>query len=133
MNAPGAGLSPRPAAPLGIHHLALRVADCEASRAFYGDTLGLREIRRSTQEDVVQSIWLGLDEDALLMLERRLRGAGPEAGSGHVLALAVDDLPSWERRLAERGVRIEDRTAHTIYFRDPDGHRLGLTVFPRTT
>jgi len=132
LSAPETGLPRRPM-PLGIHHLALRVADCEASRAFYVDTLGLHEIRRSTRDDAVQSIWLGLGEDAILMLERRLRGAGPESGSGHVLALAVEDLPSWEERLAARGVPIEDRTAHTIYLRDPDGHRLGLTVFPRTT
>lgn len=131
MKAPENGPAPRPT-PSGVHHLALRVADCEAARAFYVGTLGLSEIRRSVQEDGLQSIWLGLDDDAILMLERRLRGAGPTSGSGHVLVLAVEDLASWQARLAERGVPIDDRSAHTIYFRDPDGHRLGLTVFPRT-
>jgi catechol 2,3-dioxygenase-like lactoylglutathione lyase family enzyme len=131
--------APRDPAPLGIHHVALRVADCERARDFYVGALGLREIGRSSSRGqgsgpagTLESVWLGLDEGAILMLERRLRGAGPEEGSGHVLALAVEDLTAWEQRLAARGIAIEDRTAYTVYFRDPDGHRLGLTVFPRT-
>ncbi len=117
--------------PAAIHHLALRVADCRASRAFYCDALGLEELRRPASGPVVESIWLRLGEGAILMLERRLRGAGPEGGSGHVLALAVDDLAAWERRLTELGIEIEDRTPHTLYVRDPDGHRVGLSIFPR--
>jgi catechol 2,3-dioxygenase-like lactoylglutathione lyase family enzyme len=63
------------------------------------------------------------------MLETQLKGAGPESGSGHVLALAVDSLHEWEERLQAAGVRIEDRTAYTLYLRDPDGHRVGLSVY----
>jgi len=66
------------------------------------------------------------------MLEHALRGEGPESGSGHLLALEVDDLAAWERRLAEAGVAIVDRTPATLYVRDPDGHRVGLTVHPRS-
>jgi catechol 2,3-dioxygenase-like lactoylglutathione lyase family enzyme len=109
----------------GIHHVALRVADCERSASFYGGLLGLRELRR----DGARAIWLRAGR-AILMLERSLRGQGPALGSGHLLALAVDDLAGWERRLAEAGVAAEDRTEHTLYVRDPDGHRVGLTVHP---
>jgi catechol 2,3-dioxygenase-like lactoylglutathione lyase family enzyme len=119
-------------APLSIHHLALRVADCEASRDFYSGVLGLEELRRCGRQEVIESVWLALGQGAILMLERRLRGSGPEAGSGHLLALAVDDLAPWESRLAELGIAIEDRTRDTIYVCDPDGHRVGLTVFPRS-
>jgi catechol 2,3-dioxygenase-like lactoylglutathione lyase family enzyme len=63
------------------------------------------------------------------MLEQELRGGGPEAGSGHVLAFAVSDLPAWEARLAAARVSIDDRTGHTLFVRDPDGHRVGLTDF----
>jgi len=31
--------------------------------------------------------------------------------------------------LQAAGVRIEDRTAYTLYLRDPDGHRVGLSVY----
>lgn len=111
-----------------IHHLALRVADCERSARFYSGVLGLSERRRREEGGEVQAVWLEA-EGAILMLERALRGAGPAAGSGHVLALAVDDLPAWEARLRQAGVAVEDRTAHTLYVRDPDGHRVGLSTY----
>lgn len=111
-----------------IHHVALRVADCERSAAFYSGLLGLPERRRLLDADGLRSIWLEAD-GALLMLERSLRGQGAAEGSGHLLALGVDDLLAWERKLTEAGVAIEDRTAHTLYVRDPDGHRVGLSTY----
>jgi hypothetical protein len=41
----------------------------------------------------------------------------------------VDDLAAWEARLARAGIPIVDRTAHTLYVHDPDGHRVGLSVY----
>jgi len=116
------------ASALRLHHVALRVADCETARSFYAGLLGLAETRRSAGPDGLVSVWLQTGE-TVLMLERRLRGTGAVSGSGHLLAFAVDDLASWEQRLTETGVVIEDRTAHTLYFRDPDGHRVGLTTY----
>src|SRR5882724_10580560 len=123
--------------PSRIHHLALRVGDPERSLRFYGGVLGLDEARRFDEGGRVRSIWLSVG-DAVLMLEREIKcsgeavrkGAGTEAGSGHVLVFAVADLAAWESRLAAAGVTIADRTAATLYIRDPDGHRVGLSVFP---
>ena len=111
-----------------IHHLALRVADLERSRAFYSDLLGLPEQRRLTDERGLRAIWLRAG-DALLMLERELRGTGAATGSAHLLAFAVPDLPPWEEKLRAAGVAIDDRTPHTLYFRDPDGHRVGVSAY----
>ena len=113
-----------------IHHLALRVSDLERSRAFYSDLLGLVEVERFAEEGRLRSIWLRAG-DALLMIESRLRGCGADSGSAHLLAFEVDDLERWERRLAEAGIPVDDRSASTLYCRDPEGHRVGLTVFPR--
>lgn len=107
-----------------IHHLALRVRDLEAAREFYCGLLGLEEMKR----DGSRSIWLRAG-DAGLMLERTLRGKGPDAGSGHVLAFAAEDLELWEEKLTAAGIPIEDRTAATLYVRDPDGHRVALSVY----
>jgi catechol 2,3-dioxygenase-like lactoylglutathione lyase family enzyme len=111
-----------------IHHLALRVRDPERSAAFYSGVLGLPELRRSEEAGGPRSVWLSAGE-TVLMLERRLRGGGTDEGSGHLLALAVDDLAAWERRLSAAGLVVEDRTEHTIYLRDPDGHRVGLSDY----
>jgi catechol 2,3-dioxygenase-like lactoylglutathione lyase family enzyme len=122
------GMRYHPRIPVRIHHVALRVADCERSAAFYSRLLGLTERRRLHDGGALRAIWLEA-EGALLMLERALRGTGSSEGSGHLLAFAVDDLARWERRLAEEGVAVEDRTAHTLYVRDPDGHRVGLSTY----
>jgi catechol 2,3-dioxygenase-like lactoylglutathione lyase family enzyme len=115
-----------------IHHLALRVADLETSRAFYSDLLGLPVRRRLEDERGLRAVWLDAGP-LVLMLERELRGGGEAKGSGHLLALAVDDLEAWGERLRAAGVAILDRTEHTLYFHDPDGHRVGVSVatFPR--
>jgi glyoxylase I family protein len=112
-----------------IHHLALRVADVERSRGFYSGLLGLRELRRFEDEaGTLRSVWLAAGP-VVVMLEKQLKAPGPETGSGHVLALAVDGLHEWEERLGAAGVAIVDRTAYTLYVRDPDGHRVGLSVY----
>jgi len=107
-----------------IHHLALRVRDLEAAREFYCGILGLQEMKR----DGSRSIWLQAG-DAVLMLERTLRGTGAGEGSGHVLALSADNLELWEEKLAAAGIPIDDRTPHTLFVRDPDRHRVALSVY----
>ena len=113
----------------GIHHVALRVRDCVASARFYEQTFGLREIRRLEEGDHVQAVWLGVG-DAVLMLERSIRGAGLPEGSGHVLIFLSGDLVAAETKMNDLGVRVTDRTASTLYVLDPDGHRAGVSVYP---
>jgi catechol 2,3-dioxygenase-like lactoylglutathione lyase family enzyme len=113
-----------------IHHLALRVRDPAASAAFYSGVLGLPELRRNEEDGRLRSIWVRAGE-AVLMLERAIKAPGPETGSGHVLALEVADLEAWTERLTEQGHPPVERTASTLYVLDPDGHRVGLTAYPR--
>jgi catechol 2,3-dioxygenase len=110
-----------------LHHLALRVSDCERSLAFYSGLLGLSEVRRIQDGGALRAVWLAA-AGVVIMLEKSLRGAGPASGSGHVLSFAAADLASWEERLAAAGVPIDDRTAETLFVRDPDGHRVGLSA-----
>jgi glyoxylase I family protein len=113
----------------GVHHVALRVADVERALGFYGGLLGLPVLRRFEEPALpLRSAWLQAGP-LVLMLERRLRGEGPNTGSGHLLAFAVSDLDAWRNRLATAGVPTSDRTTHTLFVRDPDGHRVGLSDF----
>lgn len=111
-----------------IHHLALRVTSPEKSLAFYSGILGLPEVRRQADQGALRSVWLKTG-DVVLMLERSIAGAEPREGSGHVLTFKVHDLTVWEARLSEAGIAVESRSAHTLYVRDPDGHRVGLSVY----
>ncbi len=110
-----------------LHHLAVEVRDLARSEAFYAGVLGLPVLRRLADDGGrPRAIWLALG-DAVLMLERRLKLAGPgPARAAHLPALAVHDLAAWRARLAAAGVAVADRTAHTLYVRDPDGHPVGL-------
>jgi catechol 2,3-dioxygenase-like lactoylglutathione lyase family enzyme len=111
-----------------IHHLAVRVADCERAVAFYSGLLGLAESRRDVQNGQLRAVWLEAG-DVVLMIENDLRGRASASGSGHLLCFAVDDLSAWESRLGAAGIAIDDRTASTLYVSDPDGHRVGLSVY----
>ena len=111
-----------------LHHLALRVTDPDRSASFYAQLLDLTELRRHEDAGSVRAVWLALG-DAVLMLERSLRPPGPAQGSAHVLVFACEDLAVAAARLARADVRVVDRTEFTLYFHDPDGHRVGLSVY----
>lgn len=104
-----------------IHHIALRTADPARLVAFYVDTLGLTVIRRQPH-----GVWLALD-GAVLMIEQAAPGEPtPDPASMRLLAFAVSEAT--RARIGAR-VEIEDRTAFTWYFRDPDGRRLGISTY----
>jgi hypothetical protein len=88
---------------------------------------------------------MALAGGGFLALERAVPGTGapasrePSAEPYHAappgwyvvaLAIARDERPAWEARLVERGVAVERRTPHSIFFRDPEGNRLALTHWP---
>jgi catechol 2,3-dioxygenase-like lactoylglutathione lyase family enzyme len=111
-----------------IHHIALRTRDIESLVAFYAETLGLPVIHRTGDS----SAWLQAGE-ALVMLERADPGEPAIApGTRELVAFAVEpgELPAFEQRLAGHGVPIEGRTQFTLYFRDPDGRRVGVSQYP---
>lgn len=112
----------------GIHHVALRVQDCALSARFYEQAFGLREVRRVDSGPALRAVWLAAGE-TVLMLEHSLRGAGPGEGSGHVLVFPTPDLAAAEDRFKALGIEVTDRTASTLYVRDPDGHRAGVSTF----
>jgi glyoxylase I family protein len=114
---------------VNVHHIALEVRDCARAAAFYADVLGLRELKRHLDDSGgLRAVWLAAGS-TVIMVERALRGHARPGGTGHLLCFAADDLARWERRLADAGVAVEDRTAYTLYVSDPDGHRVGLSTY----
>jgi catechol 2,3-dioxygenase len=131
--------------PVRIHHASLFVSDLERSVAFYGDLLGLREVRRAHLDALGHEyVFLtGGDQDADLVLARRDDGAGPPEDKRELFHLAYG-LPDSEaftalvERLRERGTPFHGPVEHAaradesvqrraLYLQDPDGHVVEVT------
>jgi glyoxylase I family protein len=128
------------ASPKLIHHLAIKVRDLPAAERFYRDILGLPVQRRWPADDGPgdRSLWLDLGAGAFLALERASLARPPldeEEPGLHVVALRIgrDDRPAWMARLAAAGVPIYRQTDFTIYVRDPEGNRIGLSHWPEAS
>jgi catechol 2,3-dioxygenase-like lactoylglutathione lyase family enzyme len=123
----------------GFHHLAIQVRSLEAVSAFYREVLGLPELKRHYRDDgSLRAIWLGAGAgDAFLALEE-VRGEVPTEDFPtprpglFLVALAIDAgaRAGIRAALVKRGVRIEKESAWTLYVRDPEGNRVGLSHYP---
>src|SRR5581483_2816530 len=113
-------------ASVRVHHIALRTGDVDALVSFYETTLGLQFIRRGSQGT---SVWL--DAGGTIVMIERADPAEPTvpAGTMELVAFAVQDKEGWRKRLGDASVAIESETAHTRYFRDPDGRRVAVSVY----
>jgi glyoxylase I family protein len=115
-----------------LHHIALRVRNVEAAAKFYGEILGLQEDRRFYLADKsLRSIWLKLSGNALLMLEAAGEGSHGECG-WYLVAFKISDRQATLKHLARHQVPVESETEFTLYIRDPEGNRIGLSHWPRS-
>jgi catechol 2,3-dioxygenase-like lactoylglutathione lyase family enzyme len=113
-----------------VHHLAFRTGDLGQLERFYVDALGLAVVRRSEG----RSVWLDAG-GSLLMLELAEPGEPcPAPGAMDLVAfeIAPQTRALCTERLAHAGVPIEGSTDFTLYVRDPDGRRIGLSSYPAT-
>jgi len=111
-----------------VHHLAFRTEDVARLERFYVDALGLALVRRNSEA----SVWLDAG-GALVMLERREAGEPAVVpGSKEMVAFAIEPEARALccERLARAGVAVEASTDFTLYVRDPDGRRVGLSSYP---
>ncbi|MBK9517495.1 MAG: VOC family protein [Anaeromyxobacter sp.] len=121
-----------------LHHVALQCHDLAACERFYREVLGLEVARRwPLPEGGDRSVWLSLEGGAFLALERA--DQAPEVSAWrdgrpglHLVALRIPPTsrPAWEARLADLGVPVVHRTRWTLYLRDPEGNRVGLSHHP---
>ena len=133
----------------GLHHFAWRCRDAEQTRQFYEDLLGLPLVHVIRQEHVpstgewcpyVHLFFAMRDGSAIAFFdlgdnEAAAPSPNTPAWVNHI-ALRVqteDELIRMKRRLEASGVEVvgitdHDGYIHSIYFFDPNGLRLELTV-----
>jgi catechol 2,3-dioxygenase-like lactoylglutathione lyase family enzyme len=111
-----------------VHHIALRTRRLAKVVAFYRRVLGLETLRvQKLQSGRIKSVWLEAG-DAIVMIEAAERGE-PVVSRGLLELVCFAAGSKAERERVRRKVRIEGETAHTIYFRDPDGRRVGVSSY----
>ena len=121
----------------GFHHVAIQVRDVERCAAWYRDVLGLPEQARfHLAQGGVRSVWmtvpggfLALERTETLPVATAFRDGRP---GPHLVALRID-RSARDATVAElrgKGVTIEHETQWTVYVRDPEGNRIGLSHHP---
>lgn len=115
-----------PPAVTGLNHVTLAVADLRRSIAFYTEVLGLR-LRAEWPEGAYLSagvLWL------CLALDPAARTARREDYTHLALDARLDEFDALSTRIrAMARIWKENRSeGASVYFLDPDGHRLELHV-----
>jgi len=119
-----------------VNHLARITRNLDASRRFYRDVLGFREIARP--DFGFPGAWLynyGL-QIHLIVNDAQARDRPSEISTRAThLALHVDDVPAVEGLLEQHGIEYRKnsvpKTGITqLFFLDPDGYHIELATYP---
>lgn len=116
-----------------LTHVALHVADVEASCRFYHSALLLENIPRPAFD--FPGAWLRLGSEQELHLIGGRTQPVVSGNRGNHFALLVDDIDAWERHLNATQIPIRTKKvrpdgAIQIYVVDPDGHVIELCTPP---
>ncbi len=126
----------------GIHHITAITGDAQQNLDFYADTMGLRLVKKTVNQDDVSAYHLFYGDElgrpgteVTFFDWPHLRIAPNHAGAGEISATELrvpgqDALDFWAERLAEFSVEhpdIKERNGRPfITFADPEGQRLRL-------
>ncbi len=125
----------------GIHHITAITGDAPQNVRFYSDTLGLRLVKKSVNQDdpTVYHLFYADEEGGAgsdITFFEYPRAARGRAGAGMVHRItwrvgSTDALDFWAKRLEDRGVATE-RDGDRLRFYDPEGLGLELAVVETT-
>lgn len=123
----------------GIHHLTAVSADISGNHRFYTETMGMRLVKRSVNQDDVSAYHL-FYADALASpgtdltffdwpVPRERRGTHSITRT-HLRVAGADTLDWWAKRLHDLGLTVGEVVERdgrlTLDFEDPEGQRLAL-------
>ncbi|HEX6552930.1 MAG TPA: VOC family protein [Ktedonobacteraceae bacterium] len=128
----------------GLHHITAIGSDIHRTQAFFGDLLGMRRVKMTSNfDDPTSAHWYwGVGDGrpgTLITYFERSPSKSPRAqmgaGQTHHFAFAVPDEETqlvWREKLVKAGLRVTpvlDRVYFkSIYMNDPDGHLVELAT-----
>lgn len=122
-----------------LDHVTIVVRDLDATRRFYVDVLGMRQVDRPAFSFAGQWFEAG---GTLIHTILEYSGSSPAGMGGgmntrgHHFAFLVDDVAPWVGRLEEAGVpivsppKLRPDGANQVFVHDPDGHLVELSSSP---
>ena len=141
---PVGAIDPAMALSAGMHHITAIGTDIRRTDAFFGELLGMRRVKMTSNfDDPTSAHWYwgtgdGAPGTIVTYFERRPEREGRVrmgAGQTHHFALAVPDEAAqlaWRERLVAAGLSVSpvmDRIYFkSIYTQDPDGHIIELAT-----
>ena len=112
----------------------MSVRDVERSAQWYIDILGFKRLHQGMWDGV--PVFIGKGNTALALFPVRERSTSSGNADVRMLHLAFranrKNFVAAQEELKERGIRFEfedHEISHSIYFRDPDGHKLEITTY----
>lgn len=133
-------MSAQPFHVKSLDHVTIVVRDLAATRRFYVDVLGMREVARPAFTFAGQWFQAGATQiHTILEAEGTGRaGTAVERNTrGHHFAFVVDDTEQVQARLNELGIPLVSPPRHRpdgavqIFVQDPDGHLVELCSLPQ--
>jgi catechol 2,3-dioxygenase-like lactoylglutathione lyase family enzyme len=130
----------------GIDHVALSVRDVERSAQWYMDVLGFERRHQGMWEGIPVFIGKGTTSIALFPVSSKEESIRQRTDSPWRTSSAPDQVKmlhlalranrknflAAQEELKRRGIKFgfqDHEISHSIYFRDPDGHKLEITTY----
>ena len=120
-----------------VHHISHVVRDLDATRSFYRDLLGFREIRRANFD--FAGAWLFNYGVQIHLIENKSldRERGDIQSRADHVALHSDDIAAVEATLTDRGIAfkksvVPETNITQLFIHDPDGNTVEFGNYPAT-